>query len=236
MTSVGRMPLLVLAGMSLGPGAFDVALADGACFEGEWTLMRYNANMSARRIPRQHRSRQTVEAVLAAVPLVLKRHGAGAMTTNRIAEVAGVSIGSLYQYFPDKRAVFNALHERHVEDVRGVLQRHVAASESSPFGEVVVGLVEALVDLHSMDAEVHRLISCAINDGPGHFRAALHGTLEQAITPCSASDMNRVLFVLPNLVEGLAHGATRSPLGAFDAKGEAVKATLAYLAAYPELG
>ena len=68
-----------------------------------------------------------MEDVLAAVPVVVKRHGAASVTTNRIAEVAGVSIGSLYQYFPDKRSVFSALHERHVEDVRtywsAILQR-----------------------------------------------------------------------------------------------------------------
>ena len=68
-----------------------------------------------------------VEAVLAAVPVVVKRYGAASITTNRIAEVAGVSIGSLYQYFPDKRSVFGALHERHVGDVRRILERNVAS-------------------------------------------------------------------------------------------------------------
>jgi len=198
--------------------------------------MMHGTNIPARRTPRQYRSRQTVEAVLAAVPLVLKRHGAGAMTTNRIAEIAGVSIGSLYQYFPDKRSIFSALHERHVGDVGSVLKRHIAAHGASPFSEFAVGLVEALVDLHSVDTGLHRLISAATNEGPEHFRAALHEAFTGSITQCGAQDMNRILYVLPNLVEGLAHGVTLSPLTSRDAKGEAVKATLAYLAAYPELG
>ena len=48
--------------------------------------------------------------------------------------------------------------------------------------------------------------------------------------------MNRILFVLPNLVEGVVHSVTLSPLTSRDAKGEAVKATLAYLTTHPELG
>jgi hypothetical protein len=48
--------------------------------------------------------------------------------------------------------------------------------------------------------------------------------------------MNRILFVLPSLVEGVVHGVTSSPFTSREAKGEAVKATLAYLSAHPELG
>src|ERR1051325_2320115 len=82
--------------------------------------MRGAPRAQTRREPRQHRSRQTIDAVLDAVTLVLKRHGPDGVTTNRIAEAAGVSIGSLYQYFPDKQAIFRALHQRHVDEVRRV--------------------------------------------------------------------------------------------------------------------
>lgn len=198
--------------------------------------MMSNANISARRIPRQHRSRQTVEAVLAAVPLVVKRHGTASITTNRIAEVAGVSIGSLYQYFPNKRSVFGALHERHVGDVRNTLERNVAAHTSSSFIEFVVDLVEELVDLHSVETELHQLISASVNEGPEHFRRALRAAFERPIFQCGSENMNRILFVLPSLVEGVVHGVTLSPFTSRDAKGEAVRATLAYLSAHPELG
>jgi AcrR family transcriptional regulator len=67
-----------------------------------------------------YRSHQTVEAILHAVIRILKREGFEAITTNRIAEVAGVSIGSVYQYFPDKRAIFVALHQRHIEQIDGL--------------------------------------------------------------------------------------------------------------------
>ena len=65
----------------------------------------------SRRLPRQKRAQETVDAVLDSVAKLLKRGGVQAVTTNRIAEVAGVSIGSLYQYFPNKEAIFAALKE-----------------------------------------------------------------------------------------------------------------------------
>ncbi len=195
----------------------------------------YNTPSPARRTPRQSRARQTVEDVLAAVPLVLKRYGAHAVTTNRIAEVAGVSIGSLYQYFPDKQSVFCALHERHTAEVRDALERHAAAQGSGSFSTFAVNLVEELVDFHSLDPALHQLISAGVDDGPAHFRTALHAAFAEAAASRGATDINRILFVLPNLVEGLVHGATLSPLHLREAKGEAVRATLSYLATHPEL-
>ncbi len=67
-----------------------------------------------RRTPRQQRSRDTVEVLLEAAAQVFDREGLAA-TTNRIAERAGLSIGTLYQYFPDKAGLLAALAERHVE-------------------------------------------------------------------------------------------------------------------------
>ena len=63
-----------------------------------------------------------MDAVLDAAIRVLKREGFEALTTNRIAEVAGVSIGSVYQYFPDKGAIFAALHRRHIDEIDRLIQ------------------------------------------------------------------------------------------------------------------
>lgn len=65
-----------------------------------------------RRSPRQDRSRTTVDAIFEAASRLLDQSGLEGATTARIAHVAGVSIGSLYQYFPRKEALFGALTER----------------------------------------------------------------------------------------------------------------------------
>src|SRR3954465_4001587 len=61
--------------------------------------------VSARKAPRQRRSKQLVEDILEAAIRVLSREGANRFTTARVAETAGVSVGSLYQYFPNKEAI-----------------------------------------------------------------------------------------------------------------------------------
>ena len=106
-----------------------------------------------------------METILDAVVLVLKRHGIDAVTTNRIAEVAGVSIGSVYQYFPDKRAIFDALHDRPVEAIGRVIDGVLVAHAASSLADFVRGLVEALVDAHASDAEFHQLMTTTVPHG-----------------------------------------------------------------------
>lgn len=62
-----------------------------------------------RKFPKQARSQETVNVILEATSQILQTHGDRALTTNAIAELAGVSIGTLYQYFPDKSAIMIAL-------------------------------------------------------------------------------------------------------------------------------
>jgi len=194
----------------------------------------------SRRRPRQQRALQTVEAILAAVERVLKRRGLEGVTTNRIAEAAGVSIGSVYQYFPDKRAIFTALHDRHVETIARLIDRTLVEQAAAPLEGFVRALVEALVDAHAADPELHRLMAGIVPHGADGGRALevrLRTTFKLAIAVRSRGgdtprDLDRALFVLPHLVEALAHGAAygRPPnLSVTAAKAEAVRAVLAYL-------
>jgi AcrR family transcriptional regulator len=189
-----------------------------------------------RREPQQRRSRQTVEAVLEAVQRVLKRHGAEAVTTNRIAEAAGVSIGSLYQYFPDKQAIFTALHDRHVEQVRHVIERTMADCTAASFKDFTRELVERLAKVHVEDAELHEIVSAAVPDGAHGFKTALQATFEQVMSPEQArytpDQTKRMLFVLPHMVEALVHGVAHQKQAVISrdgAKDEAIRTVLVYL-------
>ncbi|NEX64866.1 TetR/AcrR family transcriptional regulator [Noviherbaspirillum galbum] len=82
-----------------------------------------------RRAPQQDRARAKVELMLEAATRLIDRDGLDALTTNRIAELAGVSIGSLYQYFPDKQSLLAALARR---ELNGVMQQILAALTSPP--------------------------------------------------------------------------------------------------------
>ncbi|KUI40894.1 TetR family transcriptional regulator [Mycobacterium sp. GA-1199] len=112
-----------------------------------------------RKRPRQNRSRDTVEVLLEAAAQVFNREGLKA-TTNRIADRAGVSIGSLYQYFPNKHALIRALAERHVNEARArmdaVFKR--LRDEEPPFEESMRMILEAVVDLHRDRPGLHRLM------------------------------------------------------------------------------
>jgi AcrR family transcriptional regulator len=121
---------------------------------------------TVRRRPKQRRAQQTVEAVLDAVVKILKRDGVDAVTTNRIAEVAGVSIGSVYQYFPDKRAIFIALHDRHAEQIGRLVEKTLVQHASSSLDDLLRALVDAIVDAHAPDPELYELLQTEIPHRP----------------------------------------------------------------------
>ncbi|MFT3711375.1 MAG: TetR/AcrR family transcriptional regulator [Archangium sp.] len=184
-----------------------------------------------RRAPQQERSRQTVVAVLDAVERVLKRDGVDAITTNRIAEAAGVSIGSVYQYFPDKKSIFAALHQRHVDEVSSVIEQTIAKSASATTEEFTCALLDALIDAHDVDPRLHEIIADVVPESTNGFRLALQETFERVIPP---SDSQRLL-VLPHLVEALVHGGTArrpSTVTLEELKREATRAVRAYLSAH----
>jgi AcrR family transcriptional regulator len=190
------------------------------------------------RQPKQQRALATVEAVLDAVDEVIRRHGVAAVTTNRIAERAGVSIGSVYQYFPDKQAIFAALHDRHSEQIGRVVESTLVRHATSSLDELVGALVEAMIDAHGTDPRPYEVMREVPQRGERTITLAarLLGALRLAITSRSKGraphDLERKLFVLTNMIDALAHAAVlrRPPsLSLAAAKREAVRAVLAYL-------
>jgi AcrR family transcriptional regulator len=198
---------------------------------------------AARRRPKQRRAHQTVEAVLDAVARVLKRKGVNAVTTNRIAEVAGVSIGSVYQYFPDKRAIFVALHQRHIEQIDRIVETKLFEHAASPLEDLIRAMMEAMIEAHVSDPELYELLLTEVPhraEGTRDFAVRLHGAFRLAISSRAHElkrrrrDLDKVVFVVTHMVESLSHGAVlrRPPgLSLAAAKEEAVRAVSAYLRA-----
>lgn len=82
--------------------------------------------ISARKKPLQERAKFTVDAILKASAQLLERNGETGVSTNHIAERAGVSIGSLYQYFPNKDAILSALMESFVQSHFRMIEKTLA--------------------------------------------------------------------------------------------------------------
>ncbi|HEY1898526.1 MAG TPA: TetR/AcrR family transcriptional regulator [Steroidobacteraceae bacterium] len=195
-----------------------------------------------RRVPRQRRALITVEAILDAVVRILKREGVTAVTTNRIAEVAGVSVGSVYQYFPDKRAVFVALHKRHVEEIDRVLERALVRHANSSLEEFVSAMVIAMTEAHAADPQLYELLFSEVPHRGGDtrdFPTRFHGAFRAALSSRTRElkprrRLDQTAFVVTHMLESLSHGAVlRRPAGVSfaDAKAETVRSILAYLRA-----
>lgn len=118
-----------------------------------------------RKRPVQRRSLATVEAVLDAAARVFEEHGYAAGTTNRIAARAGVSIGTLYQYFPNKEALAATLLERHLEEAKRRLNGWIAGSLAAPrdLHATLASFVEGMIELH---AERPRLQHILLEETP----------------------------------------------------------------------
>jgi AcrR family transcriptional regulator len=111
-----------------------------------------------RKMPRQARSRALVEAILEAAARVLVERGYAGTNTNLVAERAGVSIGSLYQYFPNKDSLIAALHERHATQMHAVIETVLAAARPRDMRSHLAVLVHAALSAHQVEPELHRVL------------------------------------------------------------------------------
>jgi AcrR family transcriptional regulator len=113
-----------------------------------------------RKQPQQARAQETVRAILEATVQILDREGLDAATTTRIAEVAGVSIGSLYQYFSHRDAILSALQDREFERTLAFIQRVLADGnlDEEPL-ETVRAVLRGLADLYTASPGLHRVLA-----------------------------------------------------------------------------
>jgi AcrR family transcriptional regulator len=174
--------------------------------------------LSPRKAPRQSRSQATVTAILDATARILVERGVAAASTNAVAERAGVSVGSLYQYFPNKDALVSALQVRHGEQMMAVIQRALTRAMEGTLGEALGGLIEATVEAHRVDADLHRVLEEQVG---GMAVDALHDeytdVMEDRIVALlarhrdeiTASDLKLAAFMLMNAAHSLIHVVVR---------------------------
>lgn len=170
--------------------------------------------LKPRKTPVQGRSLEAVDSIVVAATRILARGGMLAMTTNAVAEAAGVSIGSLYQYFPHKRAILGAVLERHSKlEVDFFLIRMAEAKPQNLRGKVRT-LLSIPLEFRRNHNELHRALSKELPQ-IGHYPALqdrvrrgaepLRSLLESHVGEIRRVDLQLVCHVLINAIHSVTH-------------------------------
>lgn len=164
----------------------------------------------------QERSRATVDTLVEATARILVKEGFDKASTNRIAEVAGVSVGSLYQYFPGKEALVAAVIERHQQEIQQTIRDELAEAATQPLKQGVRKLVAVAAKAHRIDPKLHRVLAEQIprvgklekvetfnRENYALFRCYL----ESRRSEIRAVDLDLASFVCVTSIEALTHNA-----------------------------
>ena len=130
-----------------------------------------------RKQPRQERSRALVDALLEATRQLMVEEGLEAVTTARVAERAGASIGSLYQYFPGREALLAAVIDRKLESDLQELRPVIEQLRAAPLADAIAGLVEVAVRYYRDETPLYREMIAAMSqvDREAHVARSLEG-------------------------------------------------------------
>jgi AcrR family transcriptional regulator len=195
--------------------------------------------LTVRKLPRQKRSVMMVETILQAAARVLARESLDGFNTNRVAEVAGISVGSLYQYFPNKSALVAALIDRDHAALATGLERLLEGSPSCTLRATLAAIAELLIEQQygdpiyaaAIDHEERRLpLGARAQESDARFAAIASAFLGRHRAEISAnlpSSAPRDLVVIARALvdaDALAGG----PPGA-DLKERVVRALYGYL-------
>lgn len=194
-----------------------------------------DASRSMRKAPRQRRSQVMVDVILQAAARVLAKSGWAKFNTNEVARIAGVSIGSLYQYFPNKLALAEAIREQHLAAILQVLAG--AATEEDSLALRVERLIEGIIAAHLINPSLHRVLldEVPLSERSAHedFEQQYAEFYRQFVVTTLRRDSARatvVAVVLASAVEGVVHDAARrDQLGSDDIKLELQRLIMAYL-------
>lgn len=164
----------------------------------------------------QERSRATVDVLVEATARILVKEGFDRASTNRIAETAGVSIGSLYQYFPGKDALVAAVIDRHNDDLMEIVSAALAQVAALPLEQAMRRIVAVAVEAHRVDPKLHRVVAEQIpRSGRLENVAAFNRQyftffrtyLEAHRHEIRRADLDLAAFVCVTSIEALTHSA-----------------------------
>jgi AcrR family transcriptional regulator len=198
-----------------------------------------------RRTPQQARACDTVETIFEATARIIEREEQAALNTNHIAERAGISVGTLYQYFPNKDAILVAMARRELANDRAVVIRSISDALAVPDQPIARVAVRTLINLHRQRQKVRGAIMqahAAHGFGDEHVQPLrevtdLLGARSDRVAPGRSAPISAAsLFVLTRAVIGVIRAAAheRSPLlGTLEFEDELVRMIDAYVA---ELG
>jgi AcrR family transcriptional regulator len=170
----------------------------------------------------QARSRATVDALVEATARILVREGFDKASTNRIAEVAGVSVGSLYQYFPGKDALVAAVIERHQQRILRRVRGELADVLALPLAPAMRRLVAIAVEAHRVEPRLHRVLAEQIprvgrlEELEGFSREnfrLFRQYLERHRDELRVDDLELASFVCVTTIEALTHNAVLHGMG-----------------------
>jgi AcrR family transcriptional regulator len=177
-----------------------------------------------RKEPRQARSLATVEAILVATARVLTRDGYDRASTNKIAEEAGVSVGSLYQYFPSKESLVAALIDRHLLHLTALIETNIDVLREAPLPIAARALVKLMIAAHAHNPKLHKVIAeqvprvgrlNRIHDVDRQIGERVRSLLEKRKDEIRMENLDMAVFVLVTVVESLTHRATVDEVGRF---------------------
>jgi AcrR family transcriptional regulator len=121
-------------------------------------MKKRRAHITARKPPQQSGSRVTVEAILDGAIRVLEQAGSAMLTTTRIAHAAGVSVGTLCQYFPNRKSILDALQQREFQRTLVLMQEVMVDSPIGSTDELARAVIRGLFRLYGRAPELHRVL------------------------------------------------------------------------------
>lgn len=175
-----------------------------------------------RRLPRQDRARQKIELILEAATRLIERAGIPSLTTNAIAETAGISIGTLYQYFADKEAILRALIDREMTGIAARVSDVLKGPAPTEQGDRVSMVMRVVLDSYGGRHHAHRLLmEHALSRGTADRLNPLYQTLIESFSthgvtvPGGGVEMlsEADAFVLTHAIAGVLRGFVATAAG-----------------------